>query len=187
MERGVIYFTDPVRINPIIDLDVTTRVQNYNVTVGVHGDATNLKPIYRSSPPLTEADIFNLLALGKTQEQSQISNQQQVQAGTDPTTSAILSGALNATVGSRVGKLFGAGSVKLDPSYTGTLGNSTARITVQEPLTNQLTLVFATNINESAQQLIQVQYQISDDTTLVATRDENGVFSIVYRLRKRYK
>ena len=187
LERGVIYFTDPVRINPIIDLDVTTRVQSYNITIGVHGDTTNLKPIYRSSPPLTEADIFNLLALGKTQEQSQISSQQQVQAGTDPTTSAILSGALNATVGSRVGKLFGAGSVKLDPSYTGTLGNSTARITVQEPLTNQLTLVFATNINESAQQLIQVQYQISDNTTLVATRDENGVFSIVYKLRKRYR
>ena len=187
LERGVIYFTDPVRINPIIDLDVTTRIENYNVTVGVHGDATNLKPVYRSSPPLTEADIFNLLALGKTQEESQISSQQQVQAGTDPTTSAILSGALNATVGSRVGKLFGAGSVKIDPSYTGTLGNSTARITVQEPLTNQLTLVFATNINESAQQLIQVQYQLSDNTTLVATRDESGVFSIVYRLRKRYK
>ncbi len=187
LERGVIYFTDPVRINPIIDLDVTTRVENYNITVGVHGDTTNLKPIYRSSPPLTEADIFNLLALGKTQEESQISSQQQVAAGTDPTTSAILSGALNATVGSRVSKLFGSGSVKLDPSYTGTLGNSTARITVQEPLTNQLTLVFATNVNESAQQLIQVQYQISDDTTLVATRDENGVFSIVYRLRKRYK
>ncbi len=187
LERGVIYFTDPVRINPIIDLDVTTRVQSYNITIGIHGDATNLKPIYRSSPPLTEADIFNVLALGKTQEQSQIANQQQVQAGTDPTTSAILSGALNATVGSRVGKLFGAGSVKIDPSYTGTLGNSTARITVQEPLTNQLTLVFATNINESAQQLIQVQYQLSDNTTVVATRDENGVFSIVYRLRRRYK
>ena len=187
LERGVIYFTDPVRINPIIDLDVTTRVENYNITVGVHGDSTNLKPIYRSSPPLTEGDIFNLLALGKTQEESQFASQQQVAAGTDPTTSAILSGALNATLGSRVGKLFGAGSIKLDPSYTGTLGNSTARITVQEPLTNQLTLVFATNVNESAQQLIQVQYQVTDNTTLVATRDENGVFSIVYRLRKRYK
>ena len=187
LERGVIYFTDPVRINPVIDLDVTTRVENYNITVGVHGDTTNLKPIYRSSPPLTEGDIFNLLALGKTQEESQFANQQAVAAGTDPTTSAILSGALNTALGSSVGKLFGAGSIKLDPSYTGTLGNSTARITVQEPLTNQLTLVFATNVNESAQQLIQVQYQVTDNTTLVATRDENGVFSIVYRLRKRYK
>ncbi len=187
LERGVIYFSNPVRINPIIDLDVTTHIENYDITVGVQGDATNLKPIYRSSPPLTEADIFNLLALGKTQEESQISTQQATEAGTDPTTSAILSGALNATISSRVGKLFGAGSVKIDPSYVGTLGNSTARITVQEPLTKQLTLVFATNVNESAQQLIQVSYQISENTSVVATRDEAGVFSIVYRIRKRYR
>ena len=187
LERGIIYFSNPVRIDPTIDLDVTTHIENYDITVGVHGDATNLKPIYRSSPPLTEADIFNLLALGKTQEESQISTQQEQQAGTDPTTSAILSGALNATISSRVGKLFGAGSVKIDPAYVGTLGQSTARITVQEPLTKQLTLVFATNVNESAQQLIQVQYQLSDDTSVVATRDEAGVFSIVYKIRRRYR
>ncbi len=187
LERGVIYFSNPVRINPTVDLDVTTHIENYNITVGVHGDATNLKPTYRSSPPLTEADIFNLLALGKTQEESQISNQQETQAGTDPTTSAILSGALNATVSSRVSKLFGAGSVKIDPAFVGTLGNSTARITVQEPLTKQLTLVFATNVNESTQQLIQVQYQLSENTSVVATRDEAGVFSIVYKVRQRYR
>ncbi len=187
LERGVIYFSNPVRIDPTVDLDVTTHIENYDITVGVHGDATNLRPTYRSSPPLTEADIFNLLALGKTQEESQISNQQATQAGTDPTTSAILSGALNATVSSRVSKLFGAGSVKIDPAFVGTLGNSTARITVQEPLTKQLTLVFATNVNESAQQLIQVQYQLSENTSVVATRDESGVFSIVYKIRQRYR
>ncbi len=187
LERGIIYFSNPVRIDPTIDLDVTTRIENYDITVGVHGDMTNLKPTYRSSPPLTEADIFNLLALGKTQEESQISSQQQTQAGTDPTTSAILSGALNATVSSRVSKLFGAGSVKIDPSYVGTLGNSSARITVQEPLSKQLTLVFATNVNESAQQLIQIQYQLSENRSIVATRDEAGVFSIVFRVRKRYR
>ncbi len=44
-----------------------------------------------------------------------------MQAGTDPTTSALLGGALNETVGSRVNKLFGAGSVKIDPAFVGTL------------------------------------------------------------------
>lgn len=187
LDRGVIYFSNPIRIDPTVDLDVSTRVENYDVTVGLHGSSTNLKPTYRSSPPLTEADIFNLLALGRTQEESQLNTQRQVQAGTDPTTSAILGGALNATVSSRVGKLFGAGSVKIDPAFVGTLGNSTARITVQEPLSKQLTLVFATNVNQSAQQLIQVQYQINDNTSLVATRDESGVFSIVYKIRQRYR
>ncbi|HEY4354553.1 MAG TPA: translocation/assembly module TamB domain-containing protein [Acidobacteriaceae bacterium] len=187
LDRGVIYFSNPIRIDPAIDLDVSTRVSNYDVTVGLHGTASNLKPTYRSEPPLTEADIFNLLALGRTQEQAQINQEQQIQAGTDPTTSAVLGGALNATVGNRVGKLFGSGSVKIDPAFVGTLGNSSARITVQEPLSKQLTLVFATNVNQSAQQLIQVQYQINDSTSLVATRDENGVFSVVYKIRKRYK
>ena len=187
VDRGVIYFSNPVRIDPQIDLDVSTHVSNYDITVGLHGSTTNLKPTYRSEPPLTEADIFNVLALGRTQEQAQINSQQQTQAGTDPTTSAVLGGALNAAVGSRAGKLFGPGSVKIDPSYVGTLGGSSARITLTEPLSKQITLVFATNVNQSAQQLIQVQYQLNDSTSLVATRDENGVFSIVYKIRQRYR
>ena len=187
LERGIIYFSNPVRIDPTIDLDVSTRVENYDITIGIHGDMTNLKPTYRSSPPLTEADIFNLLALGRTQEEAQINTQQQLQAGEDPTTSALLGGALNATVSNRVSKLFGAGSIKIDPAFVGTLGNSTARITVVEPLSKQLTLTYATNVNQTAQQLLQLQYQFNDSTSIVVTRDESGVFSIVYKIRKRYR
>jgi translocation and assembly module TamB len=187
LQRGDIYFSNPVRIDPTIDLDATARVENYDITVGIHGTTTNIKPTYRSEPPLTEADIFNLLALGRTQEEAQLYQEQQVQAGADPTTSALLGGALNATVSSRVGKLFGAGSVKIDPAFVGTLGNSSARITVTEPLSKQLVVVFATNVNQTEETLIQVQYQLSEDRSIVATRDESGVYSVVYKIRKRYR
>ncbi|MFC6646835.1 translocation/assembly module TamB domain-containing protein [Granulicella cerasi] len=187
LDRGVIYFSNPVRIDPTIDLDVSTRVENYDITIGVHGTTSNLQPTYRSSPPLTQQDIFSLLALGRTQEESSLYSQQQTQSGTDPTTNSLLGGALNATVSSRVNKLFGGGSVKIDPAFMGTLGNSAARITVVEPITKQITLTFATNVNQSAQQLIQVQYQVNDNVSIVATRDESGVFSIVYKIRKRYR
>jgi translocation and assembly module TamB len=187
LQRGDIYFSNPVRIDPTIDLDATARVENYDVTVGIHGTTTNIKPTYRSEPPLTEADIFNLLALGRTQEEAQLYQEQQVQAGADPTTSALLGGALNATVSNRVGKLFGAGSVKIDPAFVGTLGNSSARITVTEPLSKQLTAVFATNVNQTEETLIQLQYQLSEDKSIVATRDESGVYSLVYKIRKRYR
>ena len=186
LERGLIDFTNPVRIDPTIDLDASARVESYDITVGVHGTVTNLKPTYRSEPPLTEADIFNLLALGRTQEEAQL-NQEQVGTATNATSNALLGGALNATVQSRVGKLFGAGSVKIDPAFIGTLGNSSARITVTEPLSPQVTVVFATNINETAEQLIQVQYQLNDEYAIVATRDENDVFSPVFKIRKRYR
>jgi translocation and assembly module TamB len=187
LERGDVYFSNPVRIDPVIDLDATARVETYDLTVGLHGTASNLKPTYRSEPPLTEADIFNLLALGRTQEEAQLYQEQQVQAGTDPTTSALLGGALNATVSNRVGKLFGGGSVKIDPAFVGTLGNSSARITVQQQLTRQLSVTYATNVNSTAQQLLQGTYNITPDASLVVTRDETGVFSIVYKIRRRYR
>ncbi len=187
LQRGDIYFTNPVRIDPIIDLDATARVESYDITVGLHGTATNLKPTYRSEPPLSEADVFALLALGRTQEEAQLYQEQQVRSGADPATSSLLGGALNATVSSRVEKLFGVGSVKIDPAFVGTLGNSSARITVQQQLSRQITATFATNVNTAAQQLIQLQYDINRNMSIVVTRDETGVYSVVYKLRKRYR
>ena len=187
LQRGDIFFSNPVRIDPTIDLDATAQVENYEITVGLHGTATNLKPTYRSEPPLSEADVFALLALGRTQEEAQLYQERQLAAGTDPTTSALLGGALNATVSNRVEKLFGVGSVKIDPAFVGTLGSSSARITVQEQISKQVTATFATNVNSSAQQLIQVQYDLNRTNSIVVTRDESGVFSVVYKLRQRYR
>ena len=187
LQRGDIYFSNPVRIDPIVDIDATARVENYDITVGLQGTMSNLKPTYRSEPPLTQTDIFQLLALGRTQEEASINTQQATQQGEDPTTSALLGGALNATVSNRVGKLFGGGTVKIDPAFMGTLGNSSARITVQKQLSRQLSVTYATNVNSTAQPLLQGQYDLTPNVSLVVTRDETGVFSIVYRIRKRYR
>ena len=160
------------------------RWRTTTLRLGCMGRSTNLKPTYRSEPPLSETDVFALLALGRTQEEAQLYQEQQVQQGTDPTTSALLGGALNATVSNRVEKLFGVGSVKIDPAFVGTLGKSSARITVQQQISRQITATFATNVNTSAQQLIQVQYDLNRDNSIVVTRDESGVFSVVYKLRQ---
>jgi translocation and assembly module TamB len=187
LQRGDIYFSNPVRIDPTIDIDATARVETYDITVGLQGTMSNLKPTYRSEPPLSEADIFALLALGRTQEEAQLYQEQEVQQGANPATSALLGGALNATVSNRVGKLFGGGTVKIDPAFVGTLGNSTARITVQKQITRQLSVTYATNVNSTAQPLLQAEYDLTPNVSLVVARDESGVFSVVYRIRRRYR
>jgi translocation and assembly module TamB len=187
LQRGDIYFSNPVRIDPTIDLNATARVETYDITVGLEGTLSNLKPTYRSEPPLSEADIFALLALGRTQEEAQLYQEQQMQQGANPTTDALLGGALNATVSNRIGKLFGGGSVKIDPAFVGTLGNSSARITVQQQLTRQLSVTYATNVNYTAQQLLQAQYDLTPTMSIVVSRDESGVFSVVYKIRRRYR
>ena len=108
-----------------------------------------------------------LLALGRTESQQRLYTQQQEQPLANPTTDALLGGALNATVSSRVQKLFGAGSVKVDPNYLGALGNSTSRIIVEEQLGRNLTLTYATNVNTTSQQLIQAEVAINRHVSLL--------------------
>src|SRR5258707_13553932 len=95
LQRGEIYFTNPVRIDPIIDLDATAQVENYDITVGLHGTATNLKPTYRSEPPLSETDVFALLALGGTQEGGQLYQEGQGGEGTGADAGGLVGGGRN--------------------------------------------------------------------------------------------
>jgi translocation and assembly module TamB len=187
LERGDITFTNPVRIEPIIDLSATAHVEDYDISLGLNGSPQKLSVSYRSDPPLPEADVVALLALGHTANQQRLYTQQQEQAISNPTTDALLGGALNATVSSRIQKLFGAGSVKVDPNYLGAFGNSTSRITVVEQLGRTVTLTYATDVNTTSQQLLQAEVAINRHVSLVIARDESGVFSMVVKATRRYR
>lgn len=187
LQRGEVNFTNPVRIQPSIDLNATARVEDYDITLSLHGTPDKMSVSYRSDPPLPETDVVALLALGRTQSEQGLYTQQQHQSVGTPSTDALLGGALNATVSSRVQKLFGAGSVKVDPSYLGALGNSTTRITVEEQLGKNVTLIYATNVDTTAQQLLQAEIAINRHVSLMVARDESGVFSMVVKATRRYR
>jgi translocation and assembly module TamB len=187
LQRGDISFNNPVRIEPVIDLSATARVEDYDITLGLHGTPSKPSVTYRSDPPLPESDVVALLALGRTENQQRIYTQQQEQALSNPTTDALLGGALNATVSSRVQKLFGAGSVKVDPNYLGPFGNSTSRIIVEEQLGRNLTLTYATDVNTTGQQLLQAEIAINRHVSLLVARDESGVFSMVVKATRRFR
>lgn len=187
MQRGDITFSNPVRIEPTIDLNATARVEDYDIALGIHGPPNKMSVTYRSDPPLPQSDVVALLALGRTQNQERLYTQQQEQLATNPATDALLGGALNATVSSRVQKLFGAGSVKVDPSYLGLLGNSTTRITVEEQVGRNVILTWATDVDTTAQQLLQAEIAINRHVSLLIARDESEVFSMVIKATRRYR
>ncbi len=186
LQHGEVYFSNPVRIQPVIDLTVTTRVEDYNITLALQGSPSNLTTTFRSEPPLSEQDIFSLLAMGRTEEEQQIYQSEEQQAGVNSTADALLGGALNATLSNRIQKLFGGGSVRIDPTFVSGVGNATARITVTEPVSKQATLTYATNVNSTAEQLIQGEWHLTRNFSILAVRDESGVFSLIFRLHRRY-
>jgi translocation and assembly module TamB len=187
LQHGDVYFSNPVRIDPTLDLSATARVEDYDITIGLTGTASKPVPTFRSEPPLSEQDIFSLLALGRTQEEQQIYSNMESQAGVNTTADTLLGGALNATVSSRIQKLFGGGSVKIDPTFVSGTGNATARITVEQQIAKNATLTYATNVNSTAEQLIQGELDLTQNLSVIAVRDESGVFSLIFKLRRGYR
>jgi translocation and assembly module TamB len=185
LQRGEITFSNPIQIQPVLDINATARVEDYDITLGLHGTPEKLSVSYRSDPPLPESDVVALLAVGRTQSEQGLYTAQQQSANSS--TDILLGGALNATMSSRVQKLFGAGSVKVDPSYLGALGNSTTRITVEEQLGRYVTLTYATNVDTSAEQLLQADIAINRHVSVLVQRDESGVFSMVLKNTRRYR
>lgn len=185
LERGEIAFNNPTRIEPVLDLQATTRIRDYDITLGFHGPTDRLSTTYRSDPPLPTADIIALLAFGRTREESAvqtISSQNFNQTASQ----AILGQALSAAMGSRVQKLFGVSRIKIDPQIGGAENNpSGARVTVEQQVANKLTITYITDLARANQQVIQAEYNINRNLSLVAVRDQNGVVSFDVRLRQR--
>ncbi|MCU1308199.1 MAG: hypothetical protein JWN45_2894 [Acidobacteriaceae bacterium] len=186
LERGDIAFTNPVRIEPILNVEASARVREYDITLGFHGSVDKLSTNYRSEPPLPTADIIALLALGRTREDTAL-NQPTNQTYTDTASNAILGQALNAALSSRVQKLFGVSRIKIDPQVGGPENNPNARLTIEQQVNNNITLTYITNLASSAQQIIQMEYNVSKNLSILAVRDQNGVVGIEVRLRKRRK
>ncbi|PYX92231.1 MAG: hypothetical protein DMG67_07535 [Acidobacteria bacterium] len=184
LERGDVLFINPLAIIPILDMEATTRVRDYDITLGFHGPIDRLTASYRSDPPLPTADIIALLALGRTREEQALNNTQTSTTITDTAANAILGQALNYALSNRVQRLFGASRIKIDPQV-GEPGTPNARLTVEQEVSNKVTLTYITNLSQSAQQVIQIEIQINKNLSLVALRDQYGVVGFDFRIRQR--
>ncbi len=189
LDRGDVTFINPVTTTPVLDLQATTRVRDYDVTLNLNGQIDRPNVTYRSEPPLPTSDIIGLLAFGSTSEESAQLSQSQ-SAFNSETSNAILSAALNATVSNRVQKLFGVSRIKIDPQGLTTETSPTQTgpaVTIEQQVQNNLTLTYTTNVAQASQQIIQVEYNITRNISIVGVRDQNGVVSFDVRMRQRKK
>ena len=190
MERGDVIFVNPVTTTPVLDLQASTHVRDYDITINLNGPVDKLNSTYRSEPPLPVADIISLLALGQTQQQSA----QMQQSGQSPfaqqASSAILSEALNSAISNRARSLFGISHIRVDPQGMATETSPTTSapaVTIEQQVKDNLTLTYTTNVSQTSQQIIQAEYNVTRNVSILALRDYNGVISFEVRIRQRKK
>jgi translocation and assembly module TamB len=193
MERGSVMFTNPVTTTPVLDLQASTKVQEYDVTLNLTGQLDKLNLSYHSEPPLSTADILNLLALGQTQEQSaQVQQNSGQTAFAQQASSAVLAEALNSALSSRSQSLFGISHIRISPQGINTetapvQATPLPAVTIEQQVRDNLTLSYTTTVNDTSQQIIQGEYNITHNLSIVGIRDYNGVVSFELRFRQRKK
>jgi len=178
--------TNPFHTQASLDLEAQTRVEDYQLTLLISGPFDRLKMAYRSDPPLPTSDILSLLALGYVKQENALS-----QTGSNPTTSvgasAILSEALSSQVTGRIQHLFGVSRIKIDPNVGLPGYGSGARVTVEQQLTHDFTLTYITDTSASQYRIIQFEWNVSDNVSILGVRDPNGIFGVEFRFRHRFK
>jgi translocation and assembly module TamB len=188
--RGDINFANPFRLDPVVNVEASTTIQQYEITLNFTGPASKLSLAYRSDPPLPGNDIVTLLALGQTSAEGTARSAGGSQSGTSGA-SALLSEAVSSQVGGRLEKLFGITNFRVDPALTtvGSTGsgqNAAARVTVQQQVTRNVTITYISNVGSTQEQVIQVEYNINRNISIVALRDYNGTFGIDIKIKKRF-
>ena len=70
VQRGTVTFSNPRRVEPVLDITADTHISSYDVTMTVTGSTDALRTSLRSDPPLAESDLRSLLVTGRTASES---------------------------------------------------------------------------------------------------------------------
>lgn len=191
VDRGDIRFTNPVKIEPNFDVDLTTRARGVNVSISVTGTPSRPNINYSSDPPLQTGDIIALLAVGRdpTTAASQLAPGVPGNSANPflQASGSLLGQAASAQVTNRLTRFFGSSRVQIDPTLTGVDNLPQARLTINQQVSKDITLTYITNLNRTQDQIVRFQWDFSREWSMVGVRDPTGLVSFDVQFRRRFK
>ncbi|HEX6879725.1 MAG TPA: translocation/assembly module TamB domain-containing protein, partial [Terriglobales bacterium] len=182
VQGGTVDFVNPNKTEPVVNLQVTTVIDQYNINMRFQGPMEKLTTIYTSDPALPPVDIINLLAFGKTTEAAAANPSTPGVLGAE----SVLASGISGQVTGQVEKLAGISHLSVDPQLGGNGQNRGVRVAIQQRVTSNLYVTFASDVTSTQRQEVQVQYKLNRRWSVSADRDQNGGFGFDARYRKTF-
>jgi translocation and assembly module TamB len=183
LTAGTVQFINPSETQSVVNLTLTTTIQQYNINLRFNGPTDKLSTQYSSDPALPSADIINLLAFGQTTESATVDNSSTT---ANQAAQSLVASQVASQVTSRVSKIAGISQLSINPVLASgsSQGPQGANITIQQRVTGNLFVTFSTNVASTQSQTIQGQYQVTPHVAVSATRDPNGGFAFDTLVKK---
>jgi translocation and assembly module TamB len=177
LQRGILSFNDPNQTQPVLNVQATTTIEQYNLTLTLLGPLDRLATTYVSSPALPTADIISLIYRGQTVEEA---------AATGTSTDSILASGVASQFSSGLRNLTGISSLQIDPLLGGNGTNPSARIAVQQRVTKDFLFTFSTDITQPESDMVLGQYQLTPRWSVNVERDQLGGISVMGQFRTKF-
>ncbi|HKO98419.1 MAG TPA: translocation/assembly module TamB domain-containing protein [Pyrinomonadaceae bacterium] len=192
--RGLVDLPPQRGADPLINVQGETQIRGYRVTVGLTGPLSQPQAIISSEPALPQADVVALittgqLATGDTSES--ILSQSSLGTATSLLTDALI----NAPAQRATSRLFGLSRFEINPSLGGRGSSPSARLTLGKRINKDLSITYSTNVTSDPNQILAVEYRVSDKLFFVAQYEQGSTrnittrsndFSFEIRFRKRF-
>jgi translocation and assembly module TamB len=169
-EHGVINFVNPNETEPVVNLLVTTTINQYNISIRLTGPIEKVQTSFISDPPLPPTDIIKLIAFGTSPGAPETFGASDVLAKG--------LGEVESTVGSNISKLTGVAGLEIDPLIGGNNSNPSARLGLQKRVTKNFTFTFSTDVTQPQNEIVQGEYQLNKRWSVSVVRDESGGFAV---------
>lgn len=180
---------------PVVNIQAESQIRGYRVTVSLIGPISNPQAIVRSDPALPQADVVSLITTGQLAG-SDTSTSILSQSGIGTATSLLTDALINAPAQRATSRLFGLSRFEISPVIGGRAGSTpAARLTLGKQINKDLTVTYSTNVTSDPNQILALEYRVSDRLFFVAQYEQastrelstrNDSFSFEIRFRKRF-
>ncbi|HEX2164678.1 MAG TPA: translocation/assembly module TamB domain-containing protein, partial [Thermoanaerobaculia bacterium] len=188
VERGLLTFANPRRIDPVIDVVATTEVRSFDVTLNLAGTVDRLNATFTSDPPLADLEIVSLLTTGQ-----QIADSGRIFAGQPSGTPGapgaaaqqFLYGQAASVISERVNTLFGFDRFRVAPVAAG-VGQGSLAFTVGKQISRDLFVTYSRDPATSDLDVLQVEWQAEENVIVVLTQRGDGSYAIDVQVERRF-
>ncbi len=183
--RGSIDFQNPYRTEAVMTFVAETRIREYNITLTFNGTFDRIYHQIGSDPPLPPDDIYALLGggyIGNTvQDTAALIVGQQI--------SDFIASPITSPLEREFKRVFGLQRFQIDPVYVqhGTSQDAAARITLAKDISSDFSVTYSTNVFTVAEEIILLQYHLTDLIQVTAYKDERPRYGIDFLVTKTFE
>jgi autotransporter translocation and assembly factor TamB len=184
IEKGVIDFINPYRIEPELDIVGQSQVRDWQIFLTLSGTPEALDFKLRSEPEESDEDILSLLLFGKTSHELI-----RGEGGAGRSAEQMLASFIAETYGEDIKRSMGIDIFEVDAGGNDSdAAEDAIQVTLGKELTRRMTVKYA--VESTRSEMIQraiAEYKLWEHFMLRSAQDTRGTFdaSLVYRLEFR--